>query len=326
MLIGKTNEEKIWNYLYSELKNPYGVAGIMGNMYAESGLRPNNLQQSYEKKLGFTDESYTKAVDEKTYGNFIYDKAGYGLVQWTYWSLKRDLYNYCIQKGSSIGDLEMQLEFVCKQLSKSYKTSVWDICLNATSILEASNAMLLKFERPADQSESMQKKRESYGKKYFDKYANNQNETPIEEIKEEIKENKNYCGLGIGTAVARQEMNVRTAPTTEGEIIGSMKKGTAAEVLEITSSKWYKIVWPGYKTGYAYVSNRTGQYFGYTPKTFKIKVVADALNIRSGPGTNNSVIGYLKKDNQVLISKVENNWGYIKERNGWISLTYTKRV
>ena len=46
-----------------------------------------------KKKLGFTDESYTEAVDNKTYKNFIYDKAGYGLVQWTYWSLKRDLYN-----------------------------------------------------------------------------------------------------------------------------------------------------------------------------------------------------------------------------------------
>ena len=54
-LTGNTNEEKIWNYLYAKLGNAYGVAGIMGNMYAESGLRPNNLQNSYEKKLGYTD-------------------------------------------------------------------------------------------------------------------------------------------------------------------------------------------------------------------------------------------------------------------------------
>ena len=32
-LIGNTNEEKIWNFLYSKLNNPYGVAGIMGNIY-----------------------------------------------------------------------------------------------------------------------------------------------------------------------------------------------------------------------------------------------------------------------------------------------------
>lgn len=87
-LIGSTNEQKIWNYLYAKLGNAYGVAGIMGNMMAESGLRPNNLQNSYETKLGFTDEAYTTAVDTGSYTNFIHDSAGYGLVQWTYWSLK----------------------------------------------------------------------------------------------------------------------------------------------------------------------------------------------------------------------------------------------
>ena len=321
-LIGNTNEEKIWNFLYSKLNNPYGVAGIMGNIYAESGLRSNNLQQSYEKKLGFTDESYTEAVDNRTYKNFIYDKAGYGLVQWTYWSLKRDLYNYCIQKGTSIGDLETQLELLCNQLSTNYKTSVWNVCLNTKSILEASNAMLLKFERPADQSETMQQKRASYGQKYFNKFANI-NQTPKEEEKQE---NKKYCGLGIGTAVAMQTMNVRTVPNTSGNIISSITKGTAVEVLEITQDKWYKIVWPGCSTGYAYVSNRTGQYFTYTPKTFKIKVTADALNIRAEANSTSKVLGWMKKDSEALISKVEEHWGYIANRKGWISLTYTKRV
>ena len=42
-LIGATNEEKIWNYLYSKLGNAYGVAGIMGNINAESGLKPSGI-------------------------------------------------------------------------------------------------------------------------------------------------------------------------------------------------------------------------------------------------------------------------------------------
>ena len=42
---------------------------------------------------------------------------------------------------------------------------------NARSVLEASNAVLLKYERPADQSTSMQNKRASYGQTYYDKYA-----------------------------------------------------------------------------------------------------------------------------------------------------------
>lgn len=169
-LIGSNNEQKIWNYLYAKLGNAYGVAGIMGNMQAESGLKPTNLQNSYESKLGYTDASYTSAVDNGSYTNFVYDKAGYGLVQWTYWSLKRDLYNYAKSVKKSIGDLEMQLEFLCKQLSESYSV-VWNTCKSATSVLEASNAMLLKFERPADQSVSVQNKRASYGQTYYNKYA-----------------------------------------------------------------------------------------------------------------------------------------------------------
>ena len=70
----------------------------MGNLYAESGLKPNNLQNSYEKTLGFTDITYTEAVDKGAYNNFIHDKAGYGLAQWTWWSRKEALLNYAKQK------------------------------------------------------------------------------------------------------------------------------------------------------------------------------------------------------------------------------------
>ena len=171
-LTGKNNAEKIWNYLYAELKNPYGVAGIMGNMKAESNLVPNNLQNTYETKLGMTDESYTKAVDDGSYTNFIKDSAGYGLVQWTYWSLKRDLLEYVQKAEKSIGDLEIQLEFLCYQLKKDFKKAVWDVCADASSVREASDAMLLKFERPADQSEKVQELRASYGQTFFDQYAN----------------------------------------------------------------------------------------------------------------------------------------------------------
>ena len=49
-LTGKTNEEKIWNYLKAQGLTDCGCAGLMGNLYAESGLIPTNLQNSYEKK------------------------------------------------------------------------------------------------------------------------------------------------------------------------------------------------------------------------------------------------------------------------------------
>ena len=139
----------MWNYFKSKGLNDYGIAGLMGNLEVESGLKACNLQNTYEKKLGMTDVEYTAAVDAGVYTNFVNDGAGYGLAQWTYWSLKQDLLNYCQQKKKSIGDLETQMEFLVKQLSTNYK-SVWNTLKTAKTILEASNAILLDFERPAD--------------------------------------------------------------------------------------------------------------------------------------------------------------------------------
>ena len=65
-LIGETTPEKIWNFLKSKGLSSCGAAGLMGNLYAESGLNQQNLQNSYEKKLGHTDASYTAAVDNGT--------------------------------------------------------------------------------------------------------------------------------------------------------------------------------------------------------------------------------------------------------------------
>lgn len=143
----------------------------MGNLYAESGLNPQNLQNSYEKKLGYTDATYTSAVDSGAYSNFVRDSAGYGLAQWTYWSRKQALFDFCKAAGASIGDLDAQLGFLLKELSESFP-GVLSTLKNATSVLEASNAVLLDFERPANQSPSVQNKRASYGQVYFDKYSN----------------------------------------------------------------------------------------------------------------------------------------------------------
>ena len=168
-LIGTTNEEKIWNYLKSKGLSDYGVAGLMGNLYAESGLRPNNLQNTYEGKFGMADAEYTELVDKGRYTNFVRDSAGYGLAQWTYWSRKEALLAYAKASKKSIGDLEMQLDFLLKELS-SY--GLLGRLKTVSTVLEASNIVLLEFEKPASMNTAAtQVKRAEYGQKYFDKYA-----------------------------------------------------------------------------------------------------------------------------------------------------------
>lgn len=513
-LSGSTTEQKIWNFLKGKGLNDYGTAGLMGNLYAESGLQPMNLQNSYEKKLGFTDESYTKAVDDGSYGNFIKDSAGYGLAQWTYWSRKENLLQFALSRNASIGGLEMQLEFLYKELSESYKV-VLNALKSAVSVLAASNVVLTQFEKPADQSSSVQQKRAGYGQTYYDKYASKEAETTggsnmavkighasidengkasggtagdqtgkevctrewynkpwicvirpkdstvAEKIAKAMEQacandkigydqnqrttlytqakacgwdlskittacecdcsslvavcvnaagitvskdiytgneksalvatgkfdtytssdyigssaklkrgdillasghtavvlsngasagstssgttsgsgNTSYSGKGIGTAVAKATMNIRSGAGTSYKSYGTISKGTAVEVLEVLSSGWYKIVWPGASCGYAYTSNANGAYYTYTANktsssTSSKKVDAaqsydkslagtytttEALNMRTGAGTGKTIILTIPKG-----SKVQNYGYYTKDSSGtkWLYLTY----
>lgn len=170
-----TNEQLIWNYFKSHGLNDFGTAGLMGNLYAESGLNPKNLQQTYERKLGYNDDSYTDAVDHGIYTNFVKDSAGYGIAQWTFWSRKQALFSFAKSREKSIGDLNMQLDFLMKELREGYIGVLNTLC-NATSVLEASNEVLFRFERPANQDESVQAKRCAFGQRYYDLFANQQNE------------------------------------------------------------------------------------------------------------------------------------------------------
>ena len=138
------NEKTIWNFLKSNGLNDYGAAGLMGNLFAESGLKPNNLQNSYEEPLGMNDNAYVAAVDSGSYTRFADDRAGFGLAQWTYPSRKKALLVFCKAQGSSIGNLDAQLKFLMKELSESY---------------------------PDNQSKGVQDKRCSYGMSYYNKYA-----------------------------------------------------------------------------------------------------------------------------------------------------------
>lgn len=181
-LIGTTIIERIINFLRSKGLNDFGIAGVLGNMFAESGLNPCNLQNTYEKKFGMTDQQYTNAVDNGTYTNFVNDKAGYGLCQWTYWSRKQNLLNFAKESKVSIGDPEMQLEFFYQELSISYP-AVLNVLKTATSVRQASNAMLINYERPASQGKDAteevrikaQNDRATYSQNYYDKYIITQN-------------------------------------------------------------------------------------------------------------------------------------------------------
>lgn len=151
MPVKATTEKQIWDYLYKEIQNDYGVAGLMGNLYAESRLYSTNLQDSYEVILGMTGIQYTTGVNIGTYKNFVNDSAGYGLAQWTYHTRKKALLEFAQKKKVSIGNLSMQLEFLIDELKTSF-SGVYKTLTTAKSVEEASNIVILEFEKPRDTS------------------------------------------------------------------------------------------------------------------------------------------------------------------------------
>ena len=169
-----SDRDKIWTFLMSEISNPYGVAGLMGNIEAESAFIPINLQDAFEKRLAFTDRTYTDAVDTGIYSReqFTKDGAGYGLAQWTYPTRKAGLYDYCKASNTSIGSLFPQLGFMVDELREM---GLIDKLKTAKSVKEASDLILTKYEMPADQSESVKDYRARKGLNVYTYYVGDKN-------------------------------------------------------------------------------------------------------------------------------------------------------
>jgi len=167
-----TNAEKIWNFLKFKGFDDHSCAGILGNLDAESSLNPKNLQDSCQVRLGLNDEEYTALVDSGVYTRtqFAYDQSGYGLAQWTWHTRKAALYDFAKSKNKSIGDLQTQLEFFYKELSESFPDILSGLKYT-TSVREASDLILLKYECPADCGENTQIKRANMGQVYYSRFA-----------------------------------------------------------------------------------------------------------------------------------------------------------
>lgn len=213
--------EFLWKFFASKLCNAYGVAGLMGNLNAESNLIAANLEMSKRTRLGYTSKSYTEAVDNKTYKNFATDWAGYGLAQWTDSTRKKNLLAYARQKSASIGNRRMQAEFLISELESKF-TAVQHILKNAKTVREASDAVLLRFECPADTSESIRQRRAAFGDSYYQKFAN----ANVVDTEESASKPPYF------RTVTASLLNVRQSPTTSSAILRQLRKGAACTIVE----------------------------------------------------------------------------------------------
>lgn len=230
----------IWDTLYSEIGNSYGVAGLMGNLFAESSMNPFCITGAKAKNT--TGVFYSNDVDAFIIpkDEFINDGVAYGLAQWRYFSRKEQLYNMARERNCSIGSIDLQIAFLLKEI-KTYKT-VWNTLLSAKTIKEASDIVLERYEKPANVSAAVKEKRLSYGKIYFNAYA-----------KEEPKSTKSESKVITTT----KNVFVRTGNGTNYTKIRRIsKEGTEFKYIATDSTNsWYAIELEKYD-GIAWISSQ----------------------------------------------------------------------
>ena len=121
--------------------------------------------------------------------------------------------------------------------------------------------------------------------------------------------------------VSATRVNFRSGPSTSYSIIGKLSIGDKVEVIS-TSNGWSKIRYNG-KIGYAsskYLSSSSPELNTITKKYVNVS----SLNVRSGPSTNNSIIGKLSNGDKVEVISTSNGWSKIKYsgKTGYVSSKY----
>ena len=137
-----------------------GAIGLLGNLQGEtSDFDPKSLETLYQNRFHLTDDEYVQRADAgiNVYNNktFVYDSAGFGIAQWTWWSRKKGLLDYAKSKGKSVGDLDIQIEYMVQEMQTNY-TKTWKILTTTNDYREAVKICVNEYEKPANALQAIQ--------------------------------------------------------------------------------------------------------------------------------------------------------------------------
>ncbi|CEN93325.1 SH3 domain-containing protein [Paraclostridium sordellii] len=154
--------------------------------------------------------------------------------------------------------------------------------------------------------------------------------------KDKFSNNSNIETASGSVEVNASELNVRSGPGTNYPAITQVKiYDTLDVVAKNIDNGWLKIQLKNGSTGWIsgrYVTIATNDTVNITNKDIHVadgpaQVTVSELNVRSGPGTNYSVISQVKKGNilAVIAVNTSNNWLKIQFKDGttgWVSGKY----
>ena len=157
------NAKTIFSFLVASGYSPTAAAAIMGNLFAESGLNPRQLEHQYNDSKyppnGVAPENFVAYQN----GNKTYE-GGFGIAQWTSAGRVQNLQNYANSQNKSVTSITIQVEFLVKELTGSY--GLTPSVLNSLSLRDATALVLKKYESPKNQSEAVVDTRTNNASKY----------------------------------------------------------------------------------------------------------------------------------------------------------------
>lgn len=245
----KTNGKKIWKFFRDKGLTNNQTAAIVGNLWKESALRPENVSDYYNKQTGITDQQYTDMVDDGSYSNFANDEEGYGLAMWTHSAFKQPMYEMAKKHGKSIGDLGFQLDYLWDTLNGQWKKSTLDPILASDSLEDGAVTFMQNYEKPygmdtdSKKNERIQGAREMLelfgtgrGRDMTNLNAMNGKVRNINTTMTKLAE----FGRGESTAVAATN---RIAEAIENSDFGKgPQDGTTAQMLELMTKTFGKMI------------------------------------------------------------------------------------
>lgn len=146
---GTGDMKKIWDFFAKDGFTNEGIAGIMGNLFEESGFRSGAV----EGDGGQNNTEYLRNAMANR-DSFVNDEVGFGLAQWTSPDRKAALWDFANKMGKSLDDLDMQLAFMLEELNNGAYKSVADLLKGNTTIEEASAVFGSKYEGFGTNSEA----------------------------------------------------------------------------------------------------------------------------------------------------------------------------
>lgn len=167
-----------------------------------------------------------------------------------------------------------------------------------------------------------------YTRQHADMYPQTNEESAAETAP--AAQSDEYAGFAI--AQVSDYVNVRSLPSTQGEIVGKLPNGSVAQILATAgeADDWFQIV-SGSVTGYIkaeyFISGaEAAAVIDNYVKTYA-HILADRLNVRSDASTNAERMGYLEENEQVLVLQDLGEWLHIQYTDtatGYIAKEYTQ--